>query len=75
MRTHNMPFINIRKENHHKLSQICMGYVFSLELKNEFETAVVNERSVFEPLKFYCICIKAEGLDPLDERNIPKKRK
>ena len=25
-------------------------------LKNEFETAVVNESSVFEPLKFYCIC-------------------
>ena len=27
---------------------------FSKELKNEFETAVVNEPSVFEPLKFYC---------------------
>ena len=24
-------------------------------LKNKFETAVVNEPSVFEPLKFYCI--------------------
>ena len=24
-------------------------------LKNEFETAVVNEPSVFEPLKVYCI--------------------
>ena len=24
-------------------------------LKNEFETAVVNEPSVFEPLKLYCI--------------------
>ena len=23
--------------------------------KNEFETAVVNEPSVFEPLKFHCI--------------------
>ena len=28
---------------------------FSYGLKNEFETAVVNEPSVFEPLKFYCI--------------------
>ena len=28
---------------------------FSKGLKNEFETAVVNEPSVFEPLKFYCI--------------------
>ena len=27
---------------------------FSHGLKNEFETAVVNEPSVFEPLKFYC---------------------
>ena len=32
----------------------AMGY-FSYGLKNEFETAVVNEPSVFEPLKFYCI--------------------
>ena len=28
---------------------------FSKGLKNEFETAVVNEPSVFEPLKFFCI--------------------
>ena len=27
---------------------------FPKGLKNEFETAVVNEPSVFEPLKFYC---------------------
>ena len=54
MSTHNMPFINIRKENHPKLSQICMGRVLSKGLKNEFEIAVVNGPSVFEPLKFYC---------------------
>ena len=29
--------------------------LFSKGLKNEFETAEVNEPSVFEPLKFYCI--------------------
>ena len=29
--------------------------LFSKGLKNEFETAVVNEPSGFEPLKFYCI--------------------
>ena len=28
---------------------------FSQGLKNEFEKAVVNEPSVFEPLKFYCM--------------------
>ena len=32
----------------------AMGFSFK-GLKNEFETAVVNEPSVFEPLKFYCI--------------------
>ena len=46
---------NIKKENHIKLSQICRYGSFSKGLKNEFETAVVNEPSVFEPLKFYCI--------------------
>ena len=30
---------------------------FSKGIKNEFETAVVNEPSVFEPLKFYCTWI------------------
>ena len=28
---------------------------FSKGLINQFETAVVNEPSVFQPLKFYCI--------------------
>ena len=32
----------------------AMGFC-SQGLKEEFETAVVNEPSVFEPLKFYCI--------------------
>ena len=32
---------------------------FSMGLKNEFETAVVNEPTTFEPLKFYCSkCIR-----------------
>ena len=35
-----------KKENHPNCSK---------GPKNEFETAVVNEPSVFEPLKFYCI--------------------
>ena len=33
-----------------------MGFC-SKGLKNEFETAMVNEPSVLEPLKFYCIYI------------------
>ena len=57
---------NIKKENHPKLSQICSYGVF----KKEFETAVVNEPSVFEPLKFYCYKIntkkpKNAGFEPL----------
>ena len=55
MSTHNIPFLNIKKENHPKLSQICNYEICSKGPKNEFETAMLNEPSVFEPLKFYCI--------------------
>ena len=44
-----------KKENHPKLSQICNCGICFKGPKNEFEPAVVNEPSVFEPLKFYCI--------------------
>ena len=55
MSTQNIPF-EIKKK-------ITLNYPqpelwnFSKGLKNEFETAVVNKPSVFEPLKFYCICL------------------
>ena len=53
MSTHNIPF---SIEHHPKLTQVCSYEIFSKGLKNEFETAVVNEQSVFEPpSKFYCI--------------------
>ena len=39
--------------------------VFSKGLKNEFEIAVVNKPSVFEPLKFYCISVV--GSSRIDE--------
>ena len=52
-------FFNMNKKNTLKLSKICSYGLFSKGLKNEFETAVVNEPLVFEPLKFYCI-IKTE---------------
>ena len=35
--------------------------IFSQGLKNEFETAVVHEPSVFELLKFYCMLKKSFG--------------
>ena len=57
MSTHNIPFSMLKK----KITliypkSIVMGFC-SNGLKNEFETAVVNEPSVFEPLKFYCIVL------------------
>ena len=52
--THYTTFI-IKKENHLRLSQICSYGVLFLGQKNEFETVVVTEPSVFELLKFYCI--------------------
>ena len=60
VRTQNIPFSKQkkkkkRKENQPKLSQICCYWIFSKGLKNEFERAVVNEPSMFEPLKFYFI--------------------
>ena len=55
MSTRYIPFSIYKKENRPKLSQICSYGIFSKGLKNEFEAAVVNEPSVFEPLKFYCI--------------------
>ena len=57
MSTHNIPFLNIKKENYPKLSQICNYRIYSKGSKNEFETALVNEPSVFEPLKFYCTSV------------------
>ena len=44
-----------KKENHPKLFQICSYGIFVSRLKDKFQTAVGNEASVFEPLKFYCI--------------------
>ena len=43
------------KEKHPKLYQICSYGIFAKGLKNMFQRALVNEPSVFEPLKFYCI--------------------
>ena len=46
-----------KKENHPKSSQICRYEILSKGLENEFETAVVNKPSVFEPLNVYCIIL------------------
>ena len=43
-----------KKENHQIIPNLHLWDFFFKGPKNEFETAVVNETSVFEPLKFYC---------------------
>ena len=55
MSIHTIYHFQYKKENHPKFSLICSYGIFSKGLKNEFETAMGNEPSVFEPLKFYCI--------------------
>ena len=46
---------NIQKKISLYYSQSAAIRIFSKGLKNEFETVVVNESSVFEQLKFKCI--------------------
>ena len=61
MCTHNIPFFIIkRKITPDNSKSAAMGF-FSKGLKNEFETAAVNEPSVFESLKFYCMHIFYES--------------
>ena len=45
---------NLNKKNTLNYPNPAAMEFFSKGLKNEFETAVVNEPSVFEPSKFYC---------------------
>ena len=45
-----------KKENIPKLFQICNYGICSKGLKNEFETAMVNEPSVFDPLSSTVFC-------------------
>ena len=42
------------KLNSPKYNNVCSYEIFPYKLKNEFEKAVVNEPSVFEPLQFQC---------------------
>ena len=62
MSTHNIPFPNMKKKTIlNKLSQICCYWIFSKGLQNEFETAMVNEPSEIEPLKFYSTSFECHG--------------
>ena len=64
MSSHNIPFFNMKKKNTLNYSKSAdMGFL-SKGLKTEFERAVVNETSVFEPLKFYCISLLPISVRP-----------
>ena len=52
--------INIKRKstlNYPKYNNACSYGICHQGLKNEFEIAVVNEPSVFEPLMFFCMCV------------------
>ena len=55
MNTHNIPFSILKKRTTLKYHKSAAVGFFSMALKDEFEIAVVNEPSGFEPLKFYRI--------------------
>ena len=54
MSAHNIPFSILKKKIKLNYPKSASMGLFSYGLKNEFETAIVNEPSVFEPLKFCC---------------------
>ena len=54
MCTQNIPFSIYKKRKSTEIIPNLQLWDFSKGLKNEFETAMVKEPSVFEPLKFYC---------------------
>ena len=53
--------INIKLKitlNYPKYNNVCSYGIFLVrEFQNEFKIAVVDEPSVFEPLKFYCLIL------------------
>ena len=54
MSTYNIPFsISIRKNTLNYPKSAAMGF-FPRDSRMSRKTAMVNEPSVFEPMKFYC---------------------
>ena len=60
MRTQNIPFSMYKRKSPLIIQNLQLWDFFPRGLKNELETTVVNEPSVFEPLKFYCIYLFSE---------------
>ena len=67
---------NLNKKNTLNYPKSASIGFFSKGLKNEFKAAVVNEPSVFEPLKFYCIYILTHSINSGKNNEIyPSKEK
>ena len=54
---------NIKQKVNLIIPNLHLRVVIFQGLKNEFEIAMVNEPSVFEPLKFYCISKRRDFCD------------
>ena len=70
MNTHNIPFSIEKKKITLNYPKLAVMRFFLKGLKDEFETAVVNEPSVFEPLKFYCMCFIVLSSQALHNLNV-----
>ena len=57
---------NMNKKDTINYPKPAAMFFFSKGLKNEFETAVVNEPPVFEPLKFYCSSFREHKKDIIE---------
>ena len=66
MSSHNIPFLDTKKKISLNYPKSAATRFFSNVPKNEFETAMVNEPSVFGPLKFYCTYINTLQYKHLD---------
>ena len=64
---------NIKKKLALNFPKSAAMVFVSKGLKKEFETAVVNKPSVFEPLKFYCTFIRNKKLHKHMMRKTRKK--
>ena len=54
MSTRNIPFSIYKRKSAKIIPNLQLLDFFFMGLKVEFETAMVNEPSVFKPLRFYC---------------------
>ena len=59
-KTKKFTILSIKKKFTLKYPKFDLQDFFSKGLKSEFEIAVVNEPSMFEPLQVYCLWLPAE---------------